>query len=117
MTIERPLPGTSISTQTPSFAGTTDDTIDPVTLSIYAGASATGTPVETPPVLLVSETWEASAQPSLPDGEYTALVEQTNGVPETASATVTFTVDTTAPVVSVDPVSSPTRESTPTLTG
>jgi hypothetical protein len=124
VTIDHPLAGSSTNDQTPPFSGTTDDILDPVTLYIYAGASAGGSPVQTltVPVLLglapLEGTWAAEPESALEPGQYTAVAEQTNIEPPAGqSAPVTFTVDTTAPAVSIDSVPSPTNDSTPTLTG
>ncbi len=122
--IDAPVAGSSTNNQTPPFSGTTDDILDPlVTLNIYAGAVAGGSPVQTLPVLALVEiapleaTW-AVAPESLEPGQYTAVAEQTNVELQTGqSAPTTFTVDTTPPAVSLDSVPSPTSDSTPTLTG
>jgi hypothetical protein len=124
VTIDHPLAGSSTNDQTPPFSGTTDDILDPVTLDIYAGASAGGSPVQTltVPVLLglapLEGTWAAEPESALEPGQYTAVAEQTNIEPPAGqSAAVTFTVDTTAPAVSLGSVPSPTSDSTPTLAG
>jgi Bacterial Ig-like domain/PKD domain len=64
-------------------------------------------------------TWTASpVAPHLPDGIYTAQASQSDEAGNVGrSPAVTFTVDTTSPVVSIASVSSPTNDSTPTLTG
>ena len=119
ITIDHPLAGSSTASQTPTFSGTTDDVLDPVTLDIYAGASAGGSPVQTLTVLVPLEsTWAATPGSALAPGQYTAVAEQTNVELQTGvSAAVTFTVDTTPPSVSIASVPSPTNDSTPTLTG
>jgi hypothetical protein len=124
VTIDDPLTGSSTTDQTPPFSGTTDDVLDPVTLNIYPGASAGGLPVQTLTVLALLElgslegAWAAEPESALEPGQYTAVAEQTNLEPQAGqSAPVTFTVDTTPPAVSLDPVPSPTNDSTPTLTG
>ena len=61
-------------------------------------------------------TWEVAPGSPLAPGEYTAVAEQTNIFSEPGSTSVTFTIDT-APVVSIKPVSSPTKDPTPTLSG
>ena len=118
LNISEPQEGGYIASSVPVLEGTSDDTFDPVSLILYAGASATGTPLQTPLVQFttLSESWRASTESSLPDGQYTAVAEQTEGS-ETASTSVTFTIDTTPPVVSLEPVSSPSNDSTPTLRG
>jgi len=122
--IDAPLTGSSTNNQTPFFSGTTDDVLDPVTLHIYAGASATGSPAQTVVVLAPQEltpteaTWTTAPGSALEPGQYTAVAEQTNAEPATGqSPAVTFMVDTSPPSVSIDSVASPTKDSTPTLTG
>jgi large repetitive protein len=121
--IDAPLAGSSTNNQTPPFSGTTDDVLDPVTLHVYAGTDTTGSPVQTlvdlaPLEIAPAEATWATAPESLEPGQYTAVAEQTNAEPETGqSPAVTFTIDTAAPAVSIDPVVSPTKDPTPTLTG
>jgi hypothetical protein len=84
-----------------------------VTVKVFAGGSATGTPVQE---LALEESslctnWQATPQP-LAEGTYTLLAEETMGVlnaegefeelPQPAkSAPVTFTLDTTAPAPTI----------------
>jgi hypothetical protein len=124
ITIDHPLTGSSTANQTPPFSGTTDDILDPVTLYIYAGVGAGGSPVQTLTVMALLEltplegAWAAEPESALEPGQYTAVAEQTNVEPPAGqSAPVTFTVDTSPPSVSIASVPSPTNDSTPTLTG
>jgi hypothetical protein len=120
VTIEAPVNASSTNNQRPLFSGASSDSEDLVTVQIYAGSSATGTPVQmlaplVPPVL---GTWSAEVQAPLAQGRYTAVAEQTNEASETGtSGPVTFTVDTTPPSVTIDAVPSPTNDPTPTLGG
>jgi PKD domain len=103
----------SVSFQgTPTFTGTTNDILDPVTLKIYAGASATsGSPVQTLTSVPVpfklfpppsEATWSTAPGTPLKSGQYTARAEQTNPLTHTgASPAVTFTVDSTPPAVAI----------------
>ncbi|HEV7162983.1 MAG TPA: Ig-like domain-containing protein, partial [Solirubrobacteraceae bacterium] len=114
LTITKPSSGESVASSTPSFAGTTSDMLDSITVSIYAGGAASGTPVQTLSVLVpIAGSWEVGAESSLIDGEYTVVAEQAGE----ASAPVTFTVDFPPPVVTIDPVAARTKDSTPTLEG
>jgi hypothetical protein len=124
LAIESPHSGISSKDQSLPFSGSTSDPLDPITLAIYAGPDAVGTPVQTPTLLVPVElgplegTWEISPETPLAQGQYTAVAEQTNIEAETGtSAPVTFTIDTTPPAVSIDPVPSPTKDAEPTLTG
>jgi hypothetical protein len=113
LTIEAPRSGSVTNDRTPRFKGTTADTIDeledgeevfdPVTLNIYSGPTASGSPVQhlTANSKLNSEDWSAVAEP-LADGSYTAQATQTNALMQTGeSEQVTFTVDTTPPAVTI----------------
>lgn len=120
VTIDSPPSGSYTASQTPEIAGSTNDVVDPVTLVIHAGASAGGETVQTLSTLLppLEGTWTLTPSTPLPVGTYTAVAEQTNLTFETgASSPVTFTVDTTAPEVTLAPVASPSNDATPVLTG
>jgi hypothetical protein len=118
VTIAQPHPGSYTNNQTPAVSGTTNDLVDPVTVKLYAGASASASPVRTATTgfPLASESWEVTLAPALEPGEYTAVAEQ--GALEVGkSQAVTFTVVTAPPEVSITPLTSPTGKSTPTLEG
>jgi hypothetical protein len=122
LTIEQPLAGGTSNNQLPLFSGSSEDALDLVTVRIYSGPSAEGEPVETlvttfPPF---EEKWEVAEETPLEPGVYTAVAEQEAEGESAVSAPVTFTVealDTTPPDVSIDPVASPTSNTTPTITG
>jgi hypothetical protein len=121
LSILHPVEGSSTGEQQPIFQGTSTDPSDSVTLEIHEGGPE-GTLIQTAtvptPVELGPEqaTWEVAPGSPLAPGEYTAVAEQTNIFSEPGSTSVTFTIDT-APVVSIKPVSSPTKDPTPTLSG
>jgi hypothetical protein len=54
---------------------------------------------------------------TLSDGSHTVRVESTDAAGNTGFATVTVTVDTVPPSISINPVVSPTRNTTQTVTG
>ncbi len=108
---------------TPTFGGSTNDIADPVTLDIYKGTSAEGTPKPyssgLPPL---SGKWSETVSPSLSDGTYTAVAEQTElvGLEELTAKTeppVTFTVDTAPPEVTINQPKSPSGNTKPTFSG
>ena len=119
LTIDHPLPGSSTNNQTPAFSGGTSDTLDQVTLKLYAGAGTGGQPVQTAttPLPPAGGTWAITLASALEPGQYTAVAEQTNLLKGTGSTAVTFRVDTTPPIVSINALASPTKNSTPTLAG
>jgi large repetitive protein len=123
-------PESPSANQTPIFSGTTTDTsdpitfdFDPVTLDIYAGAVPGGTPVQSWTAFAPSsegtfgDGWEITPE-ALEQGEYTAVASQTNSELETGtSPPVSFTIDTTAPAVSINEVHTPTNNPRPLLSG
>ena len=120
-------PESPSANQTPVFNGTTNDLFDsltsefdPVTLDIYKGPSASGSPVQTwTAEESVEGAWEITPTTPLPQGEYTAAVEQTNW--ETGTGTsdpVTFTIETLPVVTLTSPEQGAVlTTSGPTLTG
>jgi large repetitive protein len=112
-----PLPAL-ITSSTVTFggnAGNEPGDVHSVTLKIYAGTTATGSPAQTIPVTAGS-TW--TAETGLVDGTYTAIAEQVDKAGNTgASETTTFTINTASPTVSLNPVVSPSKDTTPSFTG
>ena len=116
------------SDTTPAFTGTagaaTGDSTT-ITVKIYAGSAATGTPVDTFAVTRSGATWMLTdlgwlGHTALVAGNtYTAQAEQadTAGNPAGLSAARTFTVDIAAPQPTVDAYASPSNDSTPNLGG
>jgi hypothetical protein len=109
ITIEHTFSGSSTSQQTPTFTGMTNDILDTVTLKVYAGANATGSPVQSSTVLPVpvrllarptEATWTVALGTALRSGQYTALAEQASPFMHTGkSPIVTFTVNVTPPPI------------------
>jgi uncharacterized protein (DUF2141 family) len=120
LTISSPAQGSSAKQAPTLFAGGTDEAGTVVIVRIFEGTSTTG--VEVPPQLESTApsggTWEAPGV-ALAEGTYTARAEQLNAeTTETEfSEPVTFTVDAVAPIVRLNAVTSPTKDSTPTFTG
>jgi hypothetical protein len=104
---------------TPSFTGTASDT-NPVTVKIYAGATASGSVVSTATATGTGGAWSSSkASPALASGQYTAVATQASslGNPTGTSAPVTFVVDTSSPTVTLNQPTSPSNNTTPPFTG
>lgn len=117
--VTAPLAGSSVSSDMPPVQGLTSDLLDPVTVELYAGTAATGTPLQTlaaGPIGPAGE-WSALPEAPLPDGQYTVLAEQSEGGEPGASEPVTFTVDTVPPAVSIEAPAPYTNDPTPTLRG
>ncbi len=98
----------------PAFAGTTELELVPVTVEIYEGSSASGTP--TPLVALGPSggLWTAADESPLEAGKYTAVAEQLGEEP---SGERHFSVTTKPPTVSLKGPSSPTSDTTPSFSG
>jgi hypothetical protein len=120
LNIEEPTSGSRSNNRAPTFAGITDDLVDPVTVNVYEGSSANGTAQQTLVTALppIGGSWALGPAEELPDGVYTVQAEQTNLTSERGtSSPVTFTVDTAAPSVSLNAPPSPSNDTTPTFTG
>lgn len=117
LTIEKPLAGSVTNKDMPLFGGSSDDEVEVVKVNVYEGPSAEGLPVATLATTLAPSEgkWEVATETPLAPGVYTAVAEQE--LEGAVSAPVTFTIDTVAPAVSLEPVSSPTSNAEPTLSG
>jgi chitinase len=101
VTLTAPANGSATNDTTPTLSGaagnTTGDNL-PITVKIYSGASATGTPVQTRTPNRTAATWTTTLTTALAVGTYTAQATQTDTSGNTGtSAASTFTVDTTKP--------------------
>src|SRR5271167_269748 len=86
VTITSPLTGSISNDKTPSFSGLAEEAGGEVTLSIYRGASAAGTPIQELKTLLLSlgGRWSVGPAEELKeDGTYTAQATQANLAAET----------------------------------
>jgi hypothetical protein len=106
---------------TPSFsggAGVDPADIPSVTLKVYSGSAASGTPVRTMEVTPNGAGWKAELPEALSDGTYTAQAEQSDKAGNTTkSPSSTFTVDTTPPAVSLTPLAPLTNNPAPSFSG
>ncbi|HEV3034924.1 MAG TPA: Ig-like domain-containing protein [Solirubrobacteraceae bacterium] len=120
VTLTSPVGGAVLKTSEPTLtgAGGADPWDGSVTVAIHAGSSLGGSVAASESVSVNGGTWSFS--PHLSDGVYTAQATQSDELADTGtSAAVTFTVDTTAPVVTLtSPVDGAVlTTSEPTLTG
>jgi chitinase len=100
VTVTTPADGALTTDNTPSLAGTADNATGDsttVTIKIYGGPSATGSPVQTLTTTRSGTSWSKTAS-TLADGTYTIQATQsdTSGNTGTSNAN-TFTVDRTKP--------------------
>jgi hypothetical protein len=120
LTITSPSQGSSTSSLTPGFSGSTGDLEDAVTLELFSGEDTQGLPLQTLPAVLDSLTgdWAASGTLAVGPGTYTAVaVQSPEGQPPAFSQPVTFTVDIAAPLLSVLAPPQFVDDSTPSLQG
>ena len=106
-------PSTPSNDNTPSFSGEASDT-SLVTVYVYAGEHAKGTPVATLKAQGTGEGWvSAQVSPPLADGTYTAIATQLNSLDfvEGVSDPVTFQINTQPPTVTL--TAPPTRSNDP----
>lgn len=118
--VTSPASGSSSTVDTPTFSGVAGNDFgdsSQVTLRLYPGTKASGTPAQAVTVGRSDAGWSAQLPTPLALGTYTAQAEQDDVVGDAGfSAPVTFTV--TVPAISLNsPGSKPFGTSTPTLTG
>ncbi len=98
-------------------AGTAPGDSESVTVIVHAGTSVGGSVVAEASASVSAGTW-SSIPAHLADGTYTAQAVQSDAAGNAEASTAsTFRVDTAAPAVSLNTVSSPTNNPSPTFTG
>jgi large repetitive protein len=123
VTLTSPANGSSINDATPTFSGTAGTEAgdsSPITVKIYEGTDTSGTLVQTLTTTAAAGAWSVDAMTTLADGTYTAQAEQADSAGNIGhSSANTFTVDATAPVVTLtSPANgSSTTDTTPTFSG
>ncbi len=106
---------------TPTFTGSSSETTT-VAIKIFAGEKAEGSVIATAEASGTGGAWSSTeASPALSSGthKYTAVATQNSliGNSPGTSAPVTFTVDTTAPKVTLEAPSTPSKNTVPSFTG
>jgi chitinase len=101
VTVTTPANGSATNDTTPSLSGTADNAAGDngtVTVNIYSGTTATGSPLQTKtPSRGGGTTWSTTAS-TLAQGTYTVQATQTDSAGNTGTSNAnTFTVDTTKP--------------------
>jgi len=113
-----PVPALSNNTK-PAFSGTASET-PPVTVRVYAGAKAEGSPVATVEAQVSEGKWSSPGlAAALSEGEYTALAGEPSGLgnAEGKSSAVSFVVRTKPPTVTLRPVNTPSNNGKPSFSG
>jgi hypothetical protein len=117
VTLDQPPPRSNDAS--PSFRGSASGTLT-VTVSVYAGSSASGEPIATLKAQPSAGSFAtASVTPPLADGPYTAVATQPApvGFEEGTSSPVRFEVDTQPPLVTLKEPRSPSNDTTPSFSG
>ena len=99
VTVTSPSDGAFITDTTPTIrgaAGSASGDSSTITVRIYSGASASGTPAQTRTATRSSGAWSTTAG-TLSDGTYTVAATQTDTASNVGTDSATFTIDTTAP--------------------
>jgi hypothetical protein len=96
VTLTQPADASSTADTTPTYsgaAGTATGDLDTITVKIYAGSTATGSPVQTLTTTKTGGTWTVDGTTPLAPGTYTAQAEQSDAAGNTGFSTAnTFTV-------------------------
>ncbi len=123
-TLTAPAPGAIVKAGQPTFTGTggTDfGQSKSVTVDVYRGASATGSPLESLTASVAGDgSFSASPSPALADGQYTVQATQSNNLGDHGSGpAVTFSIKTHAPVVTLSQptAGTATTNTRPTFSG
>jgi hypothetical protein len=105
VTLTKPASKEEVKVSKPVFggaAGIENGDLPSVTLKIYTGTSATGTPAQTLTVLPSGATWAEAGGPRFTNGTYTAVAEQSDDVGSIGKSTpTTFTIVTKSPSVTL----------------
>jgi hypothetical protein len=101
VTLTTPADGGAVNTTTPTISGAAGNAtgdLSTVTVKIYSGSTATGTPVQTKTPTRVGATWTTTASTLTAGSTYTVQATQSDSAGNTGTSTAnTFTVDTTKP--------------------
>jgi hypothetical protein len=102
----RPFAAGPVTNQkTPTFTGNSEDGLDPVTVNIFKGETATGQPLQSLSALPLGPTgsWSVAPAEPLEDGIYTVVAEQSEsgGLGPAMTPPYTFTVGGSVSTVNV----------------
>ena len=123
VTVVNPAGGSRTKDPTPTLsgvAGNAEGDSSTVTVRLYAGSSASGTPLHTLSPTRSGSSWSVNTPSTLAEGTYTVQAEQDDSVAHLGqSAPNTFAVDLTAPALTLaSPANgSATSDTSPTLSG
>src|SRR5277367_4106751 len=116
LSIQTPEQGSVTNESRPLIAGHSSDSSDGVTVTLLRGSTEVESTVVEPE--LGSGAWAVQFSAKLSDGGYTAVAEQTEmETGESSVAGSEFTVFTAKPEVTLNAISSPTKDSMPSFSG
>jgi hypothetical protein len=99
VTVTSPADDAFVTDRTPTIrgaAGTASGDASTITVRIYSGTTATGTPLQTRTAMRWSGAWSTTAT-TLAEGTFTVTATQTDTSDNAGTASSTFTIDATAP--------------------
>ena len=119
VTVTSPVAGSTVGSGTPPLTGTADPAGGAVTVSIHSGLYPTATPVATLTASPQGGAWSATPTTALANGVYTVTAAQTQGGLTGRSVPRTFTIDSSAPTVTITAPAdgSTVTRAAPTITG
>jgi subtilisin-like proprotein convertase family protein len=98
--IDVPAPGSAVSQHRPTLSGpigTAAGDLPSVSVRIHTGTSAGGAVLQTLSPTISGNHWSATTAADLPEGTYTAYVEQSDSLGNKGTSTSTFVVDVPDP--------------------
>lgn len=114
-------PGAGSLPATPDIKGTAETATGDdgtVTVKIYSGSAATGTPAQTLSGVTVTGGEFTATPAALSDGTWTVVASQSDSAANTGtSAPVTFSIDSRGPAIALAAVPTPSENQTPSFSG
>jgi hypothetical protein len=122
VSLTSPASGSTTNRVQPVFAGgagTAAGDSTTVSVNVYPGTAASGTPVQTLQTTASGGSWSVTASAALSEGAYTARAQQADAAGNVAhSSANTFSIDITPPAVTLtNPASGAVVTATPTFAG
>jgi len=118
-TVSLDQPSTPSNETKPAFSGISSEA-SAVTIFLYSGSDATGTPVAEVKGAEPAGMWTSAAVSSpLADGQYTAVASQDSAIGNQPgkSSPESFTIDTRSPVVTLKALPTPSPDRAPSFSG
>jgi hypothetical protein len=119
VTVTEPAGGSIVNESIPIFGGKAEPAYGAVTVELFSGSAAAGIPLWSETTVLTPEgAWSVVSPDELADGVYTVTASQTNEALEKGTSTPsTFRIETSAPVVTLNPPQPTPGETAPSFIG